>query len=1193
MRKHPRCGWLILTVALALGLGLVPPLTVPAGAAGGVIAPPLPGDRDGDGVGDVTDECPDTFGTTDETDGFVGCWPIKQVVSLVSKGGTVEGRVVPQEKWREQDVCRSGIEVTLRARWYTDHDPGTLEGALTEATTTDANGSFDFDADLPLGTEYSVEAYPRAVVGDEVYCASARTAVISYYEEVAREVVASYTSATGKVTGEVDVPGPTKVRNACSDLQTARLMLASPNAPGVEVGSTTFLGSDKTFSIDVGELVDGAHYYVLVAERSFEGFPDLCREARVDVTVMTDQDDDGVGDAADACPEVPGPVDGDVPGCVVVERQLTADYDGSKVSGELTIVSLPPGTGNPCELPMVVQVWMLDAQETRALVASGSTGGGADQAYSIPVEHLPDATRYVVTTAQVDQTDIALCGAAKSTIKVSDDRDDDDVPDGVDACREVAGGLPSGCPTVTRSVTASYRAGQLVGKVSVTSLGGAPTGACSAPARLQVWLIEPYGARRELGGPVSSLADGSYAIPRALDVGTTVKVQALAGEDPGRALCGAADSRTVLAYEQRPVVQRTVVASYAVGNVSGTARPVGSGVPAGACSGAPVVVTYAGAGGVPVRFDGLVGPEGTFEVGVGRPPVGTSLTVTLDAYDDDVAVCPAVQPSTSVTVLSDRDDDGVPDTTDACPGVAGPTRLLESGCPVVQRRLVTSYADGVLSGSVALVDAAASPPEACSARSFVQVSSFEGDEFKDNLWSGWTDPDGTFAAPVGRLAHGTGFYAVADPYLDPDAGICQTADATQVFQDRDGDSFDDSADKCPDVAGPAVGTPGFSEAFRGCRLVETEVSVAYADLAVSGRVRPADPENAPAGACSAPAEVRVTRLASGELESGELGRGETTAPSGTYSIPVGHLPIGTRLRVTASFPHVVVDQISACGQSRSEIVEITDGDGDAVADYLDECPGVPAGQGSTLRPGCPTVARQVTATYADGAVSGDAVPVGSANAPAGACAPAAVDVYRVNPDGRPATLLASDATDATGGFHVVLDEPLEGGTRFQVVSASFSDRDVADCALASSAEVGVARADQDGDGVPDGDDLCDGVPAPQGYLGCPKVARSVTSRYDASGAVTGRVRLVNPEVAPGACLQATVEVLRVDPAGVPRIIGSRTTEPDGSFSVLPAQPLVGGDVYFALVSSTSDRELAFCAGGQSGARVVPAPKLTS
>ena len=96
-------------------------------------------------------------------------------------------------------------------------------------------------------------------------------------------------------------------------------------------------------------------------------------------------------------------------------------------------------------------------------------------------------------------------------------------------------------------------------------------------------------------------------ITRPLEVGTTVRVQALAGEDTGRALCGAADSPMVTATDQRPVVQRTVVATYALGKVSGTARPVGAGVPAGACTGAPVVVTYAGADGQ-LRFDGSVGP---------------------------------------------------------------------------------------------------------------------------------------------------------------------------------------------------------------------------------------------------------------------------------------------------------------------------------------------------------------------------------------------------------------------------------------------------------------------------------------------------------------------------------------------------------------------------------------------------------
>ena len=93
------------------------------------------------------------------------------------------------------------------------------------------------------------------------------------------------------------VPGDPDVDEPCSDLQTATLLLASPNAPSVPIGSTTFLGADETFSIDVGRLVDGAHYVVLIAERGPEGFPDLCREAQIDVPVIADEDDDGVADA--------------------------------------------------------------------------------------------------------------------------------------------------------------------------------------------------------------------------------------------------------------------------------------------------------------------------------------------------------------------------------------------------------------------------------------------------------------------------------------------------------------------------------------------------------------------------------------------------------------------------------------------------------------------------------------------------------------------------------------------------------------------------------------------------------------------------------------------------------------------------------------------------------------------------------
>ena len=273
---------------------------------------------------------------------------------------------------------------------------------------------------------------------------------------------------------------------------------------------------------------------------------------------------------------------------------------------------------------------------------------------------------------------------------------------------------------------------------------------------------------------------------------------------------------------------------------------------------------------------------------------------------------------------SDRDDDGVPDASDVCPDVEGPSRATDSGCPVVHRRLDTSYADGVLSGSVVLVDPEASPAGACSARSFVEVYSVEGTMWKDGLWSGWTDPDGTFAAPVGRLAHGTAYYVWADPYLDPSAGICQTADE-QVFLDRDGDSFGDSA-TCPIAGRP--GRPGFSGRSgaaggrRRCRVRRR---------AVSGRLRVADPEHAPAGACAA-------RRPRGSAGRGELEAGSVVADRGGRDSRWTCRSAAVRV---AGFPQVVVD---ARGE-RSEVVEIRT----ATRGRLRRVPGVRRSEGGPER----------------------------------------------------------------------------------------------------------------------------------------------------------------------------------------------------------------------------------------------------
>ena len=202
------------------------------------------------------------------------------------------------------------------------------------------------------------------------------------------------------------------------------------------------------------------------------------------------------------------------------------------------------------------------------------------------------------------------------------------------------------------------------------------------------------------------------------------------------------------------------------------------------------------------------------------------------------------------------------------------------------------------------------------------------------------------------------------------------------------------------------------------------------------------------------------------------------------------------LALTAFFPQVVVDQHLACGKAVGRSWRSPTATATPVADYLDECPGVPAGQGSDARPGCPTLARQVTV---------DRTPVARCrvtpclstptNAPAGACAPAEVDVYRAIPDGRPATWLASGTHRHQGRTTSSSTSPWRAEPGFRVVAASFQDRDLADCRPGQSVRGEVAGPTRTATASPDPDDLCDWSPAPKGYLGCPKVDLSVTSRY--------------------------------------------------------------------------------------------------
>ena len=450
---------------------------------------------------------------------------------------------------------------------------------------------------------------------------------------------------------------------------------------------------------------------------------------------------------------------------------------------------------------------------------------------------------------------------------------------------------------------------------------------------------------------------------------------------------------------------------------------------------------------------------------------------------------------------------------------------------------------------------------------------------------------------------------LAEGYLDPSAGWCQAAVDTQVFSDRDGDSFGDSADKCPDVDGPAVGAPGFSEAYRGCRLVEVGVTAGYADRAVSGQLSVTGPADAPAGACRAVAQVRVDRLvgASGTVD---LGRGETTTPGGTYAIQVGDLPGGTRLQVTTYFPQIVVDQISACGPGRSVVVEIPDSDDDTVGDHADECPGLP-GSGAGQHPGCPTLERSVTASYAAGAVSGQVVVTNAGAAPAGACTPAVVEVYRLG-TGAGQTWVGSQTAAADGAYRLVLDEAFAPGTSYFTRAVGSYDDGVAVCAGADSPvdtvpgqtipgppagppggpAAGppggpVAAPDRDGDGLLDALDGCPTVAGPPSAspAGCPTYARKIKASYRkrvVKGRVTSTQTVPGTTIRPcGPAPKLTVWLTRPGHKGKTKVGAGATAGPRNAFRIKLAKTPPAGAKLRVKAKANLATGLASCGSAQS------------
>ena len=311
----------------------------------------------------------------------------------------------------------------------------------------------------------------------------------------------------------------------------------------------------------------------------------------------------------------------------------------------------------------------------------------------------------------------------------------------------------------------------------------------------------------------------------------------------------------------------------------------------------------------------------------------------------------------------DTDGDGVRDALDACDDVDGVPGGLAMGCPDLLRRVTASYAAGVVSGTVRFTGVQV-PSTACA-----------GEPRRVELW---VRPPGTGSEPV-LLKHGTyepvdGTYSIGGDLpvgatyrvhvrggLDPEAGYCVGVDSgnrTVGEADTDGDEVADDVDECDAVSGPTDDPD-----FPGCPTLERDVSGSYEDGLVSGAVTSGSP------GCLGTVELQAVETAPDGTQSPAVSL--STGMDGTY---VWEPTLGPGSQVQVVAPRVLAsDRRGVCARAVTGLVEVpgdADTDGDSVSDDVDACDGVPGPVDQPQFPGCPALARSVTASYAGGTITG-------------------------------------------------------------------------------------------------------------------------------------------------------------------------------------------------------------------------------
>lgn len=183
-----------------------------------------------------------------------------------------------------------------------------------------------------------------------------------------------------------------------------------------------------------------------------------------------------------------------------------------------------------------------------------------------------------------------------------------------------------------------------------------------------------------------------------------------------------------------------------------------------------------------------------------------------DGVEDSADACPEVAGAATAAGCPDRDADGVADSSDDCPDLAG--RASTKGCPDADRDGVADKDDNCpdVAGKVMGCpdtdgDGVADKDDDCPAQA--GLASAKG--CPDTDGDGIADPQDKCPREAGSADNG-GCPVIdrdKDGVVDPEDACPDQAGplATRGCPDRDADGVADKDDRCPDKAGPYAGCP--------------------------------------------------------------------------------------------------------------------------------------------------------------------------------------------------------------------------------------------------------------------------------------------------------------------------------------------------------------------------------------------------